>query len=213
LVEAARAAGDLMEVEETGGNAKAESGSQSPKQLHALYRTLLLHAQTVYHTHSMKARAKSLQKEKKQAAGLARVQVKDKIPPPRILENCVSLGAKTIFVQKIRRALKRVSKWLKSTLHSDEHLTVEWLPLSTFDLHSQCTLCFLDDCLDVSIERDEMTVTSIGDDGYRQVSFHLDAEFEMYLKMEIRRSIRSQHEHEGGTLTPTTENLGTSRGH
>ena len=212
LVEAERDAGDLMEVDETVRNTKAESGNQSPEQLQALCRVLLLHAQTVYHTYSIKARVKSRQKEENQTSGLARVQEKNKIPPPRILENCVNLGAKTIFVQKISRVLKRVSKWLKSTMHSDERLTVEWLPLSTFDLHSQCTLCFLGDCLDVSIERDEMTVTSIGDGGYRQVSFYSDSEFEIFLKMEIRRRIRSRRVHKAEAVTPTTENLATSRG-
>jgi hypothetical protein len=212
LVEAERADGYSMKVDETVENPKSESGSQSPEQLQALCRALLLHAQTVFHSHSMKARAKSSQREKKQAPGLARIQQKDKILPPRILENCVNLGTKTIFVQKIRRALKRVSNWLKSTMYSKEGLVVEWLPLSTFDLHSQFSLCFLGASLDVSIERDEMTVTSIGDGSYRQVRFHLDTEFEFFLKMEIRRRIQSQDEQEAGALTPTTENLGSSRG-
>jgi hypothetical protein len=212
LVEAERTAGDSMQVDDTVEHQKAESGSQSPEQLQALCRALLLHAQTVYHSHSMKTRAKSRQKETKQLPGLARTQQREKILPPRILENCVNLGTKTIFVQKIRRALKRVSTWLKSTMYSHEGLVVEWLPLSTFDLHSQFALCFLGASLDVSIERNEMTVTSIGDGSFRQVRFHLDTEFEMFLKMEIRRRIRSQDDQESGALTPTTENLGSSRG-
>jgi hypothetical protein len=212
LVEAERVTSDSMQVEDTVENQKAMSASQSPEHLQALCRALILHAQTVFHSHSMKTRAKSRQREKREAPGLAQIQQKEKILPPRILENCVNLGTKIIFVQKIRKSLKRVSKWLKLTKYSDEGLVVEWLPLSTFDLHSQFSLCFLGASLDVSIERDEMTVTSIGDGLFRQVIFHLDTEFEMFLKMEIRRRIRSQHEQEAGALTPTTENLGSSRG-
>lgn len=87
---------------------------------------------------------------------------------------------------------QRVCEWAKSILKTDEPLKIVWLPLSTFDAHSQFTLSFLDECLDVGIDRDEVKVT-IADDsgGFRQVSFHLDAELELFLKMEIRRRLRS----------------------
>ena len=83
----------------------ADSGSQSREQLNALCRALLLHAQDVFHEHSINATAKALQTEQKQAPGLARIQKKKKMPPARILESCVNLGAKMIFERKIRQAL------------------------------------------------------------------------------------------------------------
>ena len=87
-------------------NIEADSGSQTPEQLQVLCRALLLHAQCVFHEHSVKAKAKSLEKEAKPAPGLVRIQKKDKMPPARILESCVSLGSKMILERKIRHTLR-----------------------------------------------------------------------------------------------------------
>ena len=85
---------------------------------------------------------------------------------------------------------------------------MEWLPLSTLDDHSQFALSFLDEYIDIGIDRDQATVTITGNDGgFRQVSFHLDTELEIFLKMEIRRLVRSQ-EVDAGALTPPIQNLG-----
>jgi len=117
---------DAMEVDDASdGNAKANSGSQTPEQLEALCRALLLHAQDVYHDHSMKARAKALYKEEQQAPGLARIQKKDKMPPARILESCVNLGAKMIFERKIRRALKvSAPSWVALYIQKENELKI-----------------------------------------------------------------------------------------
>ena len=111
LVEAvisANSDGDAMEIDDdtSGGKVEADSGSQTPEQLQALCRALLLHAQDVYHEHSMKTKVRALQKETEEAPGLARIKKKDKMPPARILESCVNLGAKMVFERKVRRALR-----------------------------------------------------------------------------------------------------------
>ncbi len=85
---------------------------------------------------------------------------------------------------------QRLRKWLLATLQCHEPLNVDWLPLSLFDFHSHFTINFRLLLLDVEISRDEMTVTSMGEDGeYRKVDFHSDAEFEIFLKMEIKRAL------------------------
>lgn len=97
---------NAMDIDEASGGTSNSSGSQTPEQLQVLCRALLLHAQNVYHEHSMKARARALEKKQEQAPGLARIQKQDKMPSARILESCVNLGAKMIFEGKIRRALR-----------------------------------------------------------------------------------------------------------
>ncbi len=84
------------------------SGSHSPQHLLALCRALLLHAQDVYHGHSVVHRAKvSMPTEKKDSApaGLDRIKKSDPIASPRILQSCVSLGSKMLFERRIRRVL------------------------------------------------------------------------------------------------------------
>ncbi len=91
--------------------------------------------------------------------------------------------------------MQRVSEWTRSTLETDEQLKVEWLPLSTFDSHSQFTLSFSDECMDVGIDREEIKVTITGTNGgFRQVRFHLDTE--LY-----------ENDSEAGALTPPISNL------
>ena len=79
-------------------------------------------------------------------------------------------------------------KWLK--VQTTEKLLVQWLPLSMFDLQSHFTMCFRQLVLDVSIVRDTMTVVRLGDtEEHRKVRFHTDKEFELFLKMELRRRL------------------------
>ena len=62
--------------------------------------------------------------------------------------------------------------------------------------------------MDIGIDRDQVQVTITGDGGgFRQVSFHLDTELEIFLKMEIRRRLRSQKEEQSGATTPPIQNL------
>ena len=70
----------IDESKENGSNEK--SGSQSPPQLHALCRALLLHAQDVYHNHSLFLRAKAKKAQEDAAKGnepkgLARIKKED----------------------------------------------------------------------------------------------------------------------------------------
>jgi len=87
-----------------------DSGSQSPTRLKTLCRALLLHSQTLYHTHCMKSR-NSIEKKKKEddktvTLGFARTKKEVKEPSPHILQQCVSLGCKFIIEKKIRLVLK-----------------------------------------------------------------------------------------------------------
>lgn len=90
------------------GNNVNASGSHSPEHLMALCRALLLHAQDVYHRHSVEQRVKAaLAASKKDTtpAGLDRIKKKESVVTPRILQSCVSLGAKMLFERRIRRVL------------------------------------------------------------------------------------------------------------
>ena len=87
-----------------------DSGSQSPTRLKTLCRALLLHSQSLYHSHCMKTR-NSIEKKKKEddkpvTLGFARTKKEVKEPSPHILQQCVSLGCKFIIEKKIRLVLK-----------------------------------------------------------------------------------------------------------
>ena len=115
LVEADAEKGESLEAASSTATDAAKSGSQSPEQLHALCRALLLHAQEVYHQHSLYLRAHAKKKREQEAAlrdgprGLARIKKEDALEKPRILQSCVSLGSKMLFEKSIRKALN-VSK-------------------------------------------------------------------------------------------------------
>lgn len=99
---------------------------------------------------------------------------------------------------------QRVRQWLKAKYPAcQDTLKTEWLTLSLFDLHSHFSLSFRDALtIDVTIVRDEMTVISYGPASkpegtsgeYRKVKFHSDTEFEIFLKLELRRLSRSEHQ-------------------
>jgi hypothetical protein len=202
LVEAndgsSKEAGSAGTTSATHTAADSSSGSQSPEQLHALCRALLLHSQDVYHRHSLYLRERANKKHTKKdegtaPRGLARIAKEDIPEKPRILQSCVGLGSKLLFEQRIRKALVRLAKWLRTA--SQEKMTVDWLDLSVFDLQSHFTLRFRQLVLDVHILRDSMTVARIIDDegeqsAHRKVQFHSDAEFEVFLKMDLKRQLR-----------------------
>jgi len=182
-----------MDIDPTslgGEGLEGHSGSQSPAHLKALCHALLLHIQDVYHKHSMETIALELKErqQKDKPAGLATIKKTKKAPSPHILQNCVMLGAKIIFERKVRWVLKRIKGWIKGDLHSDIELDVEWVPSSIFDLQSHVTLCYQDFCVDVSIDGDGMNVTIAGDEEeYQNVEFNSDVEFEIFLKLKIRK--------------------------
>jgi hypothetical protein len=112
LVEADIEKGDsLEETPKNTATDASDSGSQSPEQLHALCRALLLHAQEVYHQHSLYLRAHAKKKREEEAAlgdgprGLAAIKKDDVLEKPRILQSCVSLGSKMLFEKRVRKAL------------------------------------------------------------------------------------------------------------
>ncbi len=184
-----------QEKEESTTEARKKSGSQSPAQLHAFCRALLLYAQDVYHRHSLYLHEREKKMREAEAAkgdeprGLARIKKEDAPEKARILQSCVSLGSKMLFEARIRKALSKVSKWLRTT--HGEKLIVEWLSLSMFDLHSKFTLCCRQLVVDGVISRDALTITKVTEDteDYRKVHFHTEKEFEIYLKMELRRQM------------------------
>jgi hypothetical protein len=171
------------------------SGSQSPGQLHALCRALLLHAQDVYHRHSLYLRERERKKREKEEAigdaprGLARIKKEDIPEKARILQSCVSLGSKMLFERRIRKILLQLARWMKDA--HGEKMTVEWLSLSVFDLHSKFTICCRQLVLDGGISRDNLVITRITEtNDYRKVRFQSDKEFELYLKLELQRQMR-----------------------
>lgn len=165
-----------------------DSGSQTPAQLRALCRALLLHVQFLYHDFRRKTPAEK------------------KVPMPtvprkvdwcaRILEKCVGFGSKFIFETKIRAVLQRTSSWLKKH-HPSELLQVERLPLSLFDTHSYFGLSIGSSYnADIHITGASLclTIFLFGDSGrhdaehpYQKVSFASDTAFEQYLKFAIKR--------------------------
>jgi hypothetical protein len=187
--------GDATTGDSSSGGASSNTGSQSPEQLHALCRALLLHAQDVYHRHSLYLRERAKKKEEEEIArgdgprGLARISKEDAPEKARILQSCVSLGSKMLYEKSIRKSLVRVARWLKQ--QTSDRMEIEWLALSLFDLHSHFTLSFQDFAVDVTIVRDSMTVMRLTDGGeHRKVHFHSDKEFELFLKMEMRRQLK-----------------------
>ncbi len=87
--------------------------------------------------------------------------------------------------------LQNLAKWQARNIPSLK-LEVEWLPLSSFDSHSQFALAFDDtNCIDVNISGGAMVVTSFTDDGdYRTVQFGSSQQFELFVKHEMRRIAR-----------------------
>eukprot|EP00532_Pseudo-nitzschia_australis_P009028 CAMPEP_0168169586 /NCGR_PEP_ID=MMETSP0139_2-20121125/3719_1 /TAXON_ID=44445 /ORGANISM="Pseudo-nitzschia australis, Strain 10249 10 AB" /LENGTH=309 /DNA_ID=CAMNT_0008087019 /DNA_START=138 /DNA_END=1068 /DNA_ORIENTATION=- len=178
-----------------GSKDRESSGSQSPARLHAFCRALLLYAQDVYHRHSLYLHEREKKMREDEIAkgdkprGLARIKKEDAPEKARILQSCVSLGSKMLFEQRIRKAISNVSEWFQEK--HGEKLSVEWLSLSIFGLHSKFTICSCQLLIDGMISRDDLTITKINDDSedYRKVHFHTDKEFELYLKLELQRQM------------------------
>ena len=72
-------------------------------------------------------------------------------------------------------------------------MVVQWLPLSMFDLQSHFTISFQSLVLDLSIAQDTLNISRFGEfEEHRKVKFHTDTEFEMFLKMELKRRLQAQ---------------------
>jgi hypothetical protein len=175
--------------------ANEETGTQSPAQLHTLCRAILLYAQDVYHRHSLYLRDLEKKKREDEAAmddaprGLARIKKEETPEKARILQSCASLGSKILFEQRIRKALSKVSYWLECTY--DNVLSIEWLAMSIFDLHSKFTMCCERFVADGVIAGDMLTLTRITDSGdYRKLHFQSEKELETYLCLELKRQIK-----------------------
>jgi len=160
---------------------REKSGSQSPSQLKALCRALLLHSQTLYHDHCMKIRTNKEMKDEK--------PVESSKAPSHILQSCVGLGCKVIFTKKICLVLNRLAQWLQDEIGCSDDLVVQWLPIAFFDSHSRFALLFRDVCIDVEIS-DSLRLTQVNmRNEFRSVEYSSDTELEYYLKLELRRSL------------------------
>jgi hypothetical protein len=180
------------------------SGSQSPKQLRTLCRTLLLHSQSLYHDHCMRAnkegRSIDLSTPKNEVpadALFARKKSSDtkyySSTIPNILQSCVTLGNKIVLEKKVRLVLKRLSQWLVCDMECSTTIDIEWLSLDVFCPISRFVLSFCHLCLDVEIHGHVLRVTSMTEDGYRSVGFSTDLELEYYLKLELRKATNNFH--------------------
>lgn len=179
------------------------SGSQSPTQLKTLCRTLLLHSQSLYHDHCMRANKEgrsidpsTTQNEVPADVLFARKKSETKYSStPNILQNCVTLGCKIVLEKKVRLVLKRLSQWLISDMRCsttiDNTIDIEWLLLDVFCPYSKFVLLFRNLCLDVEIHGHALRITSMTEDGYRSVGFSTDLELEYYLKLELRKALLS----------------------
>jgi hypothetical protein len=147
------------------------SGSQNPRQLRTLCRTLLLHSQSVYHDHCMRANKKSrsidlppMPKNEVPADALfARKKSSDtkyySSTTPNILQSCVTLGNKIVLEKKVRLVLKRLSQWLVCDMECKTTMDIEWLSLDAFCPISRFVLSFCHLCLDVEIHGHAVRVT------------------------------------------------------
>jgi hypothetical protein len=182
------------EQKQVGTDDNLSTGSQSSAQLHTLCRTLLLHTQDVYHKHCIGGGAKKKVKIEK-AHGHVLKSNDDGLDSARILQATVGLGAKLILERNIRQALKRIKSWVQRQ-NADAAMTVDWLSLSLFDVHSHFVVTCLGLTIDVSLERDTMSVSRFGENGkYRRVEFHSHREFELFLKLELQTRVNCYHGH------------------
>ena len=173
----------------TSDDAKFISGSHSPEQLLFLCRILLIDAQERFHKHSIRSAAQA--KERAASAGPDAHARKIVETSPLILQHCCALGSKILFAQKIRATIVDVNGWLATTSNTEERLRSEWLSYSLFDLQAQLVVTFRSLVLDCTISCEELTVTSINDNGdYKKVKFHSDVEFELFLKMAIQKLMK-----------------------
>lgn len=189
------------------GMKQISSGSQSPRQLRTLCRTLLLHSQSLYHDHCMRAnKIKGCSSDlpttgNEVPADLLFARKKSGetkyLSTPNILQSCVTLGCKIIVEKKVRLLLKQISQWLKCDMKcsttTDDTIDIEWLSLDVFCPISRFVLLFRDLCLDVEIYGHALRVTSMTENIYRSVGFSTDLELEYYLKLELRKALLSNN--------------------
>ena len=192
LVEAGTASAAGSDNNAMDAGTETGSGSQSPAQIRTLCKALLLHSQVLYHGHRTRTRAAdAVPDDDGPSFGLERIRTEETVPPPLILQSCVSLGSKLIFERKIRSTLRRLADWLRVDMdRAPGELTVQWLGSNLLDSRSRFTLLFRDLCADVGTDGDALRVTLTSSGGeYRSVGFGSAGELECFVKMEISRSL------------------------
>jgi hypothetical protein len=164
-----------------GSSPSNDSGSQTADQLNLLCRTLLHHAQEVYHLHSVRSEAKRRKEEQEEKMRGDRLLRKKNITEelPNILESTVALGCKVLFEHRIRKNLMKVNRHMK--MKNGIGLRIQWIPLSLFDLTAHFVIAYGELVFDANIVGNELTVTRLTDEYYRKTKFYSDTEFELFL--------------------------------
>uniref|UniRef100_A0A6U3DUA1 Mediator of RNA polymerase II transcription subunit 17 n=1 Tax=Entomoneis paludosa TaxID=265537 RepID=A0A6U3DUA1_9STRA len=219
LVEAARKGEDhksSLQNNDTAGS----SGGHTPAQLLVLCRALMLHAQEIYHAHSLRQdearqREEEAEQAKQATSSFALRRKARQATSPRILQKCTCLGSKMLMERRVRGTLKQVQEWMKQSLLPSMpqmtepiRLQVQWLPLSALDSHAQFTVSLVtanDDnhhCLwyvDVHLTGEKLSVTSFSSAApawsssaaeYRKVDFYSEQELQLFLQHAIRNQLR-----------------------
>ena len=177
-----------------------DSGSQGAAYLRTLCRALLLHARSAYHDHRLRMHTKAMAVAAAEAAeaqsglppGLARRKKDAEEERPLILGGVLALGGKMLIEQKVRRSLRKLSRYVGQQGGRGgmpHRLVVEWLTLSMFDAKSYFTAsvgpAFT---VDVCIDAAGMAVTSFGEAGqYKSVRYGTAEQFEMFMHLQLQR--------------------------
>lgn len=166
----------------------SDSGTHSSSRLLGVCKALLLYAQEIHHRHSVESEA-LLRNQQQKDGQPGQFKKRDKLPSPRILQSCVSLGTKMLFERRIRLVLCNVRDWVATQKQlKDGKLAVEWLSLSVFDLSSQFHVSFGSWSIDANIVCDQIVVTRFGANGdYRKAKFYTDRDFELFLKTSLQK--------------------------
>ena len=186
------------------------SGGHTPAQLLVLCRALMLHAQEIYHAHSLKTDAiqQAFEADQDQKPGLALIRRAPKVTSPHILQKCICLGSKMLMERRVRATLNSLKDWVASQTTSWAkpcRFLVEWLPLSALDPHAQFTVSLENTgwYADVHLTGHVLSVTSflqqggasgaIGHDEYRKVDFYSEQELELFLKRAILLQLKAMN--------------------
>ena len=180
-------------------DAGRDSGSQGAAYLRTLCRALLLHARSAYHDHRLRTHTKAVAVAAAEAAkaqsglppGLARRKKDAEEERPLILGGVLALGGKMLVEQKVRKSLRKLSRYVgqQGSGGMPHRLVVEWLTLSMFDAKSYFTAsvgpAFT---VDVCIDAAGMAVTSFGEAGqYKLVRYGTAEQFEMFMHLQLQR--------------------------
>jgi len=97
---------NLVEAMPAQSTLNVHSGSQTPEQLQSLCRSLLLHAQFIYHDFCTRNLTRANTTPSSSENLSSPIPRKPQLKCARILQHCVGFGSKVLLEGKIRRVLK-----------------------------------------------------------------------------------------------------------